>query len=260
VDHQQDRGVRVARSIATAVVALLLASACGAAQTVEATDDPGTSEPSSIAPASPAPADAPSDATTTAPEPSVATSDDTATVADLAAGLLTPEALPDPGAAFSWVTTRDRSAARPSVRLFDPCKPTDYPTDAQRTEVRVRDLRVEEPGGAAPETARVSQNIARYTDTDVAAEAIDGFLRVAQECARSAPEGATASTEVITAEHDRLLLQTTPDIGLSTLYTIIERRGDVVTLVRYHPGETRDADRRAQRIADAVTVALDGAA
>ncbi len=259
MDHQPGRPARVARSIATTVVALLLASACGGAQTVASTGDPTPDEASSIAAASSAPADAPADVPTTASEPSVATSDDTATVADLAAGLLTPEALPDPGAGFSWVTTRDGSRARPSVRLFDPCQPTDYPTDAQRTEVHVRDQRVEEPGGAAPETARVRQNIARYTDPDVAAEAIDGFLRVATECAHAGPQGATASTEVITAEADRLLLQTTPDIGLSTLYTIVDRRGDVVTLVRYYPGEMRDADRAAQRIAEAVAAALDAA-
>lgn len=247
------------RRTAAALAALLLASGCGAAQTVAATDDPTTDEATAVATAGSTPADAPSDATT-ASVPSVATSDDTATVTDLEAGLLTPAALPDPGAGFSWVTTRDRSAARPSARLFDPCQPTDYPTDAQRTEVRIRDLRVEEPSGAAPETARVRQNIARYTDPDVAAEAIDGFLRVATECSRGGPQGATQSTEVVAAGDDRLLLQTTPDIGLSTLYTIVERRGDVVTVVRYHPGEMRDADRGAQRIADAVTAALDGAA
>jgi hypothetical protein len=258
VDHQRSSPARLARRVAIAAMALVLASACGGAQTMASTDDP-TSDEVTAAPAASEPADAPSDAATAPSEPSVATSDGTASVADLAAGLLTPEALPDPGSGFSWVTTRDRSAARPSVRLFDPCQPTQYPTDAQRTEVRVRDLRVEEPGGAAPETAQVRQNIARYDGSDVAADAIDGFLRVAQECAHSGPEGATATTEVITAEDDRLLLQTTPDMGLSTLYTIVERRGDVVTLVRYYPGETRDADRRAQRIADAVTTALDGA-
>lgn len=258
MDHQPSSTSRETRRIATAALTLVLASACGGAQTVVSTDDT-TPGDATIAPVTSAPAAVPSDAGTAASETSVATSDDTATVADLTAGLLTPEALPGPGAGFSWVTTRDRSAARPSVRLFDPCEPTDYPTDAQRTEVRVRDLRVEEPGGAAPETAELRQNMARYDEPDVAADAIDGFLRVAQECARGGPQGATASTEVITAEDDRLLLQTTPDMGLSTLYTIVERRGDVVTLVRYYPGETRDADRRAQRIADAVTAALDGA-
>ncbi|HSJ44094.1 MAG TPA: hypothetical protein VK923_05350 [Euzebyales bacterium] len=238
---------------------LLLMSACGGAQTVESTDASTSDEVTVAAAAASGPADAPSDAATSASEPSVATSDATASVADLQTGLLTPEALPDPGPGFSWVTTRDRSAARPSVRLFDPCEPTDYPTDPQRTEVLVRDLRVEEPGGAAPETAEVRQNLARYGGPDVTADAIDGFLRAAQECDRSGPEGATKTTEVIVAEDDRLLLQTTPDIGLSTLYTIVERRGDVVTLVRYYPGETREADRRAQRIADAVTAALDTA-
>ena len=54
----------------------------------------------------------------------------------------------------------------------------------------------------------------------------------------------------------RLLLQTTPEVGLHTSYAVIEQRGDVVTLVAYVPGEVRDADDGAQDVAAAVSAAL----
>jgi hypothetical protein len=269
VDHHPDtvadgrRRDSIGKRVAIAAIVLLTA-ACGGADLVaptgatsdDATDTAVVSSRASSTPTTTAPSTVP-----TAPPTTSASTADDQTIPDLAAALLTPEALPDPDAGFSWVITRDGAAARPSRRLFDPCEPTDYPTDAQRTEVLVRDLRVEDRGGQAPETARVRQNVARYIDADVAGQAVDGILAVAQACASSpGPQGTSATTEVVSADDDRLLLQTTPDIGLSTIYTVVERRGDVVTLVRYHPGEMRDADEDAQQVADAVSDNLADAA
>lgn len=269
MEHTPGGVARMTRRVATWTLVLVLATACGPAQTVTSVGAASEEQATATAPASPAPQTeqarteepaTPDDGGSEAGPTTVAASGGTATVTDLAAARLTVAVLPEPGANFRWVRTRNGRVARPSVQLFDPCEPTDYPTDSQRTDVRVRDLRVEEPGGAAPETATVRQNVARYTDADVAAEAIDGFLRVARECASTpGPEGTGSTTEVVAAGDDRLLLQTTPEIGLSTVYTVVERRGDVVTLVSYLPGEVRDADDQARQIADAVTAKLDAA-
>lgn len=263
MEHTPGGVARMTLRVATWALVLALATACGPAQTVTSVGAASEGATSS-APAAPVPQTeeptTPDDGGSEAGPPTVATSNGAAPVADLAAARLTAAVLPDPGANFRWARIRNGRRARPSARLFDPCEPTDYPTDSQRTDVRVRDLRVQEPGGAAPETATVRQNVARYTDAGAAADAADGFLRVARECAGgSGPEGTGSTTEVVVAADDRLLLQTTPQIGLTTTYTVVERRGDVVTLVSYSPGEVRDADDQARQIADAVTTKLDAA-
>lgn len=241
---------------------MLLASGCGGARAVDAADGAAaadaTDAPAVTADASSAAPDPGTAAATGTPPPTV--SDQAETIQDLGTALLTPGALPAPDAPFAWETTRTASTARPSGRLFDPCQPTEYPTDAQRTDVVVRDLRVVDDRGDALETASLRQNVARYTSADVAVEAFDGYLRVAQECAeRTDDVGMRSQTEVVSSSVDRAVMQTTPEMGLTTAYAIVERRDDIVTLVRWLPGEMRDADRRARRIADAVTAALDGA-
>lgn len=260
MEHQPGRTSRGSRRIATLALLVLISAGCGGAQTVDAPDDDATDAAAVTSDASsPAPATSAATHASGTPPPAAASADGT-TIGDLEAALLTPDALPAPTSPFAWVTTRTGSAARPSAQLFDPCQPTDYPTDAQRTEVVLRDLRVEDDRGDAPETATLRQNVARYAAAEVATEAVDGFLRVAQECADSTDaDGIRSSTEVVSSSGDRLLLQTTPEMGLTTDYAIVERRGDVVTVVRWSPGETRDADRRARRVADAVTAQLDDA-
>lgn len=261
MEHQPSRRSPGLRWIATPALLMALLAGCGDAQTVDATG--GTTPGATAAPdrssAAPSPVPATTPATDAASPPATASADSTA-IGDLDAALLTPGALPAPSSPFVWVTVRTASAARPSARLFDPCQPTDYPTDDQRTDVVVRNLRVEDDRGDAPETARLHQNVARYAPEDAATEAFDGFLRVAHECADSTDaDGIRSSTQVVSASEDRLILQTTPEMGLTTAYAIIERRGDVVTLVRWMPSETRDADRRAGRIANAVSAQLDEA-
>jgi len=258
VEHQPSRTSQGSRWIATLALLVALLAGCGGAQPVDAPVDttPGATDAPDVTSDAASPATTPATDAASAPT----TAADSAAISDLDAALLTPDALPPPTSPFTWVTVRTRSTARPSVRLFDPCQPTDYPTDAQRSDVVVRDLRVEDDRGDAPETATLRQNVARYTPADAATEAFDGFLRVAQECADGTDaDGIRSSTEVVSASEDRLILQTTPEMGLTTAYAIVERRGDVVTLVSWVPGETRDADRRAGRIADSVTAQLDEA-
>lgn len=263
-DEPSSRTCTAVRRVAVAALTTLLLAACGPADVAEPSD------PASADAVASAPADTGSEATAapeSEPGPTDTTSaaavdpgDDPATIDDLGAALVTAAGLPAPGGPFSWVVRRDGAARRPSVKLFDPCQPTSYPTDAQRTEVRVRDLRVEDDRGDAPETATLRQNIARYPGAEAATEAFDGYLQVAEQCADSSDaDGSASSTEVVSASDDRLLLQRTPQIGLTTDYAVVERRGDVVTLVRYSPGETRDADARAQKIAGAVSAQLDAA-
>jgi hypothetical protein len=245
----------------TLALLVALLAGCGGAQTVDVTGGttPGATDAPDISSAAPSPAPAATPATDAASPPATSSAD-SAAIVDLDAALLTPGALPAPSSPFVWVTVRTGSTARPSVRLFDPCQPTDYPTDDQRTDVVVRNLRVEDDRGDAPETATLHQNVARYAPQDAATEAFDGFRRVAQDCADSTDaDGIRSSTQVVSASEDRLILQTTPEMGLTTAYAIVERRGDVVTLVRWIPGETRNADRRAGRIADAVSAQLDEA-
>jgi hypothetical protein len=251
-----------ALAAATILSALLTGCGDGAASTIETAESPETTVDEASEPAgdaSPAPA-APTNGAEPAPiedsEPPAAVS----SIDDLQAAALTPADLPGPEAGFEWAVRRDAAVRRRSSRLFDPCQPTDYATDPQRTEVRVVDLRVQEPSGAAPETASVRQNLARYQSADVADEALNGFRRVATECATSTgPDGTQLTTEVLDDADGRLLLQTTPLIGLVTSYTIVEQRGDVVTVVSYSPGEVRDADDDARAVAAAVTAALDAA-
>lgn len=241
------------------MLALLLAG-CGdsAASTVD--DDGATggdptptataaaSDPATVGDA-PDTGDTPSEAS----EPAAAT----ATVTDLAGVAVTPEALPAPEEGFTWAETRSATGDRPTVRLFDPCDPTDYPTDAERLEVHVADLRVEDAGGEAPETATVRQNVVRYQSADVADEAFARFVQVAEACATSEGQpGTRLTTEVLDAAEEHLLLQTTPEIGLTTAYTVVARRGDVVTVASFIPGEVRDADAEGREVADAVTAAL----
>jgi hypothetical protein len=250
---------RARRHAGRALPALLAAflsvvlAACGdgAASTIETAESPDSTVDDASEPAGDA-----SPATAADSEPPAAV----ASMADLQAAALTPADLPEPDAGFEWAVGRDAVAGRGSSQLFDPCQPTDYPTDSQRTEVRVVDLRVQEPDGAAPETARVRQNLARYASADVAGEALAGFRRVATECATSTgQDGTQLTTEILDDADGRLLLQTTPQIGLATSYTIVEQRGDVVTLVSYSPGEVRDNDAGARAVADAVSTVLDAA-
>jgi hypothetical protein len=247
---------------ATILGVVLAACGDGAASTIEPAESPDatgveTSEQAAVAsPAPVEPTDQPEPTPTEASAPSLAGG----SVEDLRIAALTPADLPDPEAGFAWAVRRDDAGRRPSARLFDPCQPTDYPTDSQRTEIRVVDLRVQEPSGAAPETARVRQNVARYPSVEVADEALAGFRRVATECATSTGgDGTQLTTEILDDADGRLLLQTTPVIGLFTSYTIVEQRDDVVVLVAYAPGEVRDDDAGARAVADAVTARLDAA-
>jgi hypothetical protein len=85
-------------------------------------------------------------------------------------------ALPDEGGRSTspeftdWTT--DTDPARPW--LLDPCSPTDYPTDRQRTSFRT----VEQTG---PE-AHSARQLAIYPSPEVAAEVMAGFRRVLDAC------------------------------------------------------------------------------
>jgi hypothetical protein len=72
-------------------------------------------------------------------------------------------------------------------------------------------------------------------------------------------DGVTMTHTILEQSDDRMLVRSVPDLGAYSSYTVVEQRGDVVTLVDYFPGETREAHDRGRRIADATRATLDDA-
>jgi hypothetical protein len=265
--------------IALCLMLLVVAGAAGVlvlrerTAEVEFTDPAPTALPSATAGPSPNASDAPSPSPSPTPSADARSASPSAppgdapsapaapSIDDLGAVLLQSEDLPSPAEGFEWQVVEAPAQAPATSALYDPCRPTAYPTDDDRVEVAVQRLQVVDVEfGDAPETPGLVQVVARYPSPAVAAEMFAGLGRVARQCAATPTDVGVVRSEVLASTATRLLIEVRVEgqrvTGPDTV--AIERRGDVVVIADLGIGErSLGLSDVGTDLSDAVHVALD---